>query len=138
MASACVHWALLKPVLKSGFDEGAEPTLLVVGGFNKQAVSGFTGRSNARAMIDENTASNSVDVYISDFNTLNVVPSRFSRARSALILDPNMISIAYLRDFETIDLAKTSDSSAKAMIVEYGVCMHNEAAHGIVADLTTS
>lgn len=130
--------ALLKPVLKSGFDEGAEPTLLVVGGFNKQAVSGFTGRSNARAMIDENTASNSVDVYISDFNTLNVVPSRFSRARSALILDPNMISIAYLRDFETFDLAKTSDSSAKAMIVEYGVCMHNEAAHGIVADLTTS
>lgn len=130
--------ALLKPVLKSGFDEGAEPTLLVVGGFNKQAVSGFTGRSNARAMIDENTASNSVDVYISDFGTLNVAPSRFSRARSALVLDPNMISIAYLRDFETIDLAKTSDSSAKAMIVEFGVCMHNEAAHGIVADLTTS
>lgn len=130
--------AMLKSVLKSGFDEGAEPTLLVVGGFNKQAVSGFTGRSNARAMIDENTASNSVDVYISDFGTLNVVPSRFSRARTGLVLDPNMVSIAYLRDFETIDLAKTSDSSAKAMIVEYGVCMHNEAGHGIVADLTTS
>ena len=130
--------AMLKSVLKSGFDEGAEPTLLVVGGFNKQAVSGFTGRANARAMIDENTASNSVDVYISDFGTLNVVPSRFSRARTGLVLDPNMVSIAYLRDFETIDLAKTSDSSAKAMIVEYGVCMHNEAGHGIVADLTTS
>lgn len=130
--------AMLKSVLKSGFDEGAEPTLLVVGGFNKQAVSGFTGRSNARAMIDENTASNSVDVYISDFNTLNVVPSRFSRARTGLVLDANMVSIAYLRDFETIDLAKTSDSSAKAMVVEYGVCMHNEAGHGIVADLTTS
>ena len=129
---------LLDTVLASLFDEGASPQLLVTGSFNKGKVSDFTGRANTRQMIDENTVSSSVDIISHDFGQLSVVPSRFSRSRSALVLDPSMISIAYLRDFETFDLAKTSDSSAKAMLVEYGVCMHNEAGHGVVADLTTS
>ena len=130
--------AMLKDVLQDCFDNGADPSLLVVGGFNKQKVSGFTGRSSARQMIDANTVEASVDIYSSDFGDLKVVPSRFSRARSALILDPNYVSVAYFRDFNTYELGKTGDATTRAIQAEWGVCMHEEAAHGIVADLTTS
>ena len=130
--------ALLKDVLQDCFDAGAEPTQLVVGGFNKEKVSGFTGRSSARQMIDANTIEASVDIYSGDFQNLMVVPSRFSRARSALILDPNHLSVAYFRDFNTYELGKTGDATTQAIQAEWGVCMHEEAAHGIVADLTTS
>lgn len=130
--------AMLKDVLQDCFDNGAEPSLLVVGGFNKQKVSGFTGRSSARQMIDANTVEASVDIYSSDFGDLKVVPSRFSRARSALVLDPNYVSVAFFRDFNTYELGKTGDATTRAIQAEWGVCMHEEAAHGIVADLTTS
>ena len=130
--------AMLKDVMQSCFDNGAEPTLLVVGGFNKQKVSGFTGRSSARQMIDANTVEAAVDIYSSDFGDLKVLPSRNIRARSALLLDANMISTAYLRDFNTFELGKTGDATTRAIQAEWGVCMHEEAAHGIIADLTTS
>lgn len=129
---------MLKDVMQDCFNEGAEPTQLIVGGFNKGKVSGFTGRSSARQMIDANTVEASVDIFSSDFGNLAVVPSRLSRARSALILDANHISLAYLRDFNTYELGKTGDATTRALQVEWGVCMHEEKAHGIVADLTTS
>lgn len=130
--------AMLDDVLQDCFDAGAEPSLLVVGGFNKQKVSDFTGRSNTRQMIDENAVSSAVDIISHDFGQLTVVPSRFSRARSALLLDPNFVSVAFFRDFTTQELGRTGDATTQAILAEWGVCMHEEAAHGIVADLTTS
>ena len=128
----------MKGVLQDCFTNGAEPTQLVVGGFNKEKVSGFTGRSSARQMIDANTVEASVDIYSGDFGNLAVVPSRLSRARSALILDPSHLSVAFFRDFNTYELGRTGDATTRAIQAEWGVCMHEEAAHGIVADLTTS
>lgn len=130
--------AMLKDVLQQCFDAGADPSVVVVGGFNKQKISGFTGRASARQMIDANTIEAGVDIFASDFGQLAIQPSRFSRGRSALCLDANFVSVAYLRDFETYELGKTGDASTQAILAEWGVCMHEEAAHGIVADLTTS
>ena len=129
---------MLKDVLQQCFDAGAVPSVVVVGGFNKQKISGFTGRASARQMIDANTIEAGVDIFASDFGQLAIQPSRFSRGRSALVLDPNFVSVAYLRDFETYELGKTGDASTQAILAEWGVCMHEEAAHGIVADLTSS
>ena len=89
-------------------------------------------------MIDENTVQSSVDVIAHDFGTLQVVPSRFSRSRSALFLDAEYLSIAFFRDFNTYELGRTGDATTRAIQAEWGVCMHEEKAHGIVADLTTS
>jgi hypothetical protein len=69
---------------------------------------------------------------------VQIVPSRFSRDRSALVLDPEYAAVSYLRPFETNDLAKTGDSEKKQILVEYTLEMRNEAAHGVAADLTTS
>ena len=130
--------ALLKTVLQSCFSNGGEPSMAICGPVNKQVISGFTGRSSARQMVDANTVEASVSIYASDFGELKIVPSNFSRERSLLLVDPDYAKVSYLRDFKTVDISTVGDAETKMILAEYGLEMSNEAAHGIVADLTTS
>ena len=130
--------ALLKTVLQSCFTNGGEPSMAICGPVNKQKISGFTGRASARQMVDANTVEASVSIYASDFGELKIVPSNFSRERSLLLVDPDYAKVSYLRDFKTVDISTVGDAETKMILAEYGLEMSNEAAHGIVADLTTS
>ncbi len=129
--------ALLKSVLQSCFSNGGEPSLAICGPVNKQKISGFTGRTSARQMVDANTVEASVSIYASDFGELKIIPSNFSRERSLLLVDPEYAKVSYLRDFKTVDIATVGDATSKMLLVEFGLEVGNEAAHGIVADLTT-
>jgi hypothetical protein len=129
---------LLKDVLELMFASGAEPNLAICGPHNKQVISGFTGRSQARQMVDANTVEASVSIYSSDFGELKIVPSNRSRERSLLLVDPEFAKVSYLRSFDTIDIATIGDAETKMIVVEYGLEVGNEAAHGIVADLSVS
>ena len=130
--------ALLKDVLELAFTNGGEPSLAICGPVNKQKISGFTGRTQARQFVDANTVEASVSVYSSDFGELKIVPSNRSRERSLLLVDPEFAKVSYLRDFKTVDIATIGDAETKMIVVEYGLEVSNEAAHGIVADLTTT
>jgi len=129
---------LLKSVIKSVWDEGGDPTMIMVGPFNKQKLSGFTGNSTRFDAGADATLYTSVDVYASDFGQLQVVPNRFSRDRDAYVLDMNYWGIAFLRDFSMHELSKTGDSEKRQLLVEATLESRNEAASGLVADLTTS
>jgi len=130
--------AILKSVQQSAFTNGGEPSMLIVGPHVKGVVSGFTGRSQARQNIDAQTIEASVAIYSGDFGELKVVPSNFSRSRSALFVDPDYAKVAYLRDFETVDISTIGDAETKMLVVEFGLEVSNEKAHGIAADLSTS
>jgi len=54
------------------------------------------------------------------------------------LLDPEYAAVAYLRDFETIEISTIGDAQTQMLLVEYGLEMRNEAAHGIVADVKVS
>jgi len=130
--------SLLKDVLQLSFENGGEPSLAICGPHNKQIISGFTGRSQARQMIDANTVEASVSIYSSDFGELQILPSNRSRERSLLLVDPEYAKVAYLRNFQTVDIATIGDAETKMIVVEYGLEVSNEKAHGIVADLSVS
>ena len=129
---------LLKDVLQLSFGNGGEPSLAICGPHNKQVISGFTGRTQARQMIDANTVEASVSIYSSDFGELKIVPSNRSREESLLLVDPEYAKVSYLRDFKTVDIATIGDAMTKMIVVEYGLEVSNEAAHGVVADLNVS
>ena len=129
---------LLKDVLELMFASGAEPNLAICGPHNKQVISGFTGRSQARQMVDANTVEASVSIYSSDFGELKIVPSNRSRERTLLLVDPEFAKVSYLRDFQTVDIATIGDAETKMIVCEYGLEVSNEAAHGVVADLNVS
>ena len=130
--------ALLKTVVSEVFVSGGSPKILMVGALGKQKVSSFAGIAAQRYMAPGNTPTTIIgaaDVYMSDFGTMSVVPNRFMRTRDALILDPEYAALAYLRPFQTNDLAKTGDSENTQLLAEVTLEVKNEAAHGIVADL---
>lgn len=128
----------LLEVSQECYNEGGNPTMLVVGTFNKRAVSGFPGNQNRNMDASDKKLINSVMVYEDDFNVMKVVPDRFSRSRDAFLLDPEYAAIAYLRDFDVTPLAKTGDSIRKLILCEWTLEIGNPKAHGIIQDLTTS
>jgi hypothetical protein len=135
--------AFLKTVLASCWDEGGNPDTILVGSFNKQAMSAFVGGGNsgpAQRIVDGNgsTVNTAIDIYVSDFGSLKVMPSRFQVQGSMLVLDMDMWAMATLADFEENPLAKTGDSDRVQLLSEYTLEARNEASSGIVADLTTS
>lgn len=128
----------LKTVIKSVWDNGGDPSMVMVGSFNKQKLSGFTGGSTRFDPAENKRLVAAVDVYESDFGALQVTPNRFQRARDAFVLTPDLFAVAFLRDFSLEDLAKTGDAMKQFLLVEYTLESRNEAGSGIVADLTTS
>ena len=69
---------------------------------------------------------------------MQVVPNRFQRERDAFVLDPDYAKMVVLRPYQQIDLAKTGDADKKLLLVEFGLKITAEDAHGIAADLTTT
>ena len=132
--------ALVKSSLKACYDEGGNPDLLLVGSFNKQKVSGFTGNSTRMDMAEDRSLVATIDVYVSDFGEVRVVADRILRSsgRTTMIVDTEMWHTAMLRPFTVQDLAKTGDSEVKQLIVEYTLVSKNEKASAKIADCTTS
>jgi hypothetical protein len=128
----------LKSVIKSVWNAGGDPSMIMVGPFNKQKLSGFTGNSTRFDAGADATLYTSVDVYASDFGQLQVVPNRFSRDRDAYVLDMDYWGVAFLRDFSMHELAKTGDSEKRQLLVEATLESRNEGASGSIMDLTTS
>ena len=75
--------AMLKANVKSCYENGGNPSVLMVTPTQKQVVSGFAGIAEQRYQAPSNkptTIVGAADVYLSDFGTLSVVPNRFMSA----------------------------------------------------------
>jgi hypothetical protein len=132
---------MLKDVVAKVFTSGGTPSVLMVSPALKQVVSSFTGLAQHR--YNSNTTGqvtilSGADLYASDFGIISIVPNRFMRTRDALVLDPEYAALAYLRPFQTIDLAKTGDSEKTQILAELTLEVKNEGAHGGVFDLSAS
>ena len=130
--------AQLKDVVKQCWDSGGDPSMIMLGSFNKQKLSGFTGGSTKMSQATDKTLVAAIDIYESDFGSMTVVPNRFSRNRDCFVIQPDMWAVAYLRDFQMLDLAVTGDAQKKAMLAEYTLVSKNEAASGAVFSLTAA
>lgn len=129
--------AMLKSVIASSWDNGAEPSLVLCGSLVKQKISStFTGSATKyQDMTDKKSLSAAVDIYISDFGSLTIVPTRFQRARDVLVLDPNYARVAYLQRTKQEPLAKTGHAERRLISVEYGLQVDTQKAHGVIADI---
>lgn len=132
---------IVKAVMQSCFNNGANPDTLMVGPFNKGIVSAFTGiatKTIQQTAVKASAIIGAADFYVSDFGTLAVVANRFQRERDAWFLDFSYVSVAFLRKFRTTKLAKTGDAEKRMIVAEWTLKVHNEAALGLAADLETS
>ena len=127
---------MLKGVIASCWDEGAEPSLVICGSLVKQKISStFTGAATRYKEVTDKTISAAIDLYVSDFGELSIVPSRHVRARDVLVLDPSQARMAYLQETKQKPLARTGHSERRLITVEAGIQIDTQKAHGIIADI---
>ncbi len=113
--------------------------LIVVGGFQKRKINAFCADSRTYASGDT-TFTDMISVYESDFGVCRIVTTRWMPQDAAMLLDSSRISILPLagRSFYFKPLASGGDYESGELIGEYTLELRNEAAHGIIRDLTTS
>ena len=113
--------------------------LIVVGGFQKRQINAFCGDSRTYAANDT-TFTNMIGIYESDFGVCRIVTSRWIPQDAALFLDSSRVGVLPLagRSFHFKPLASSGDYECGELIGEYTLELKNEAAHGLIRDLSTS
>jgi hypothetical protein len=133
--------ARLKTAIQQCWTDGGDPKVVMVGPYNKTVASGFGGIATLYKDVPgkkQATVIGAADVYVSDFGEHMIVPNRFSRDRTALILDFDYWKVATLRPIQQIALSKTGDNEKREMLVEFTLVAANPNASAKVADLKTS
>lgn len=129
----------LKHVIANCWTSGGNPGIIMVGGTQKQTVSGFAGIATLYREAGNTARGTAIvgaaDIYISDFGEHRIVPNRFSRNRTCLILDMDYWSVAYLRKVSQKEIARTGGSEKRFIDVEFCLVADNPNSSGKVSDL---
>ena len=134
---------LLKKAIRQSYTAGGEPTLVMAGPYQKQAISAFAGIAAQRAntTLPSNvpvTILGAADGYVSDFGTLMIVPSRVQRPIDIWVIDPDGIRERVFRDYEVHEMAKTGDSLKWMILTSRGLQVDNEQAHSLITDVSSA
>lgn len=129
---------LLKGVLEDIWTNGGNPKMVITNGSQKQVAAGFAGLADARREAGNSklTIVAGADIYVSDFGEVQFVPDRFASARDALVVDPEYWDVGIGDALKVMPLAKTGLAERRAMYAEVALRCLNQAASGVVADLT--
>jgi uncharacterized protein DUF5309 len=137
-SAGSVSETILRSLVKDAWSSGGEPTILMVPGAGKEKVSGFSGIATRFLDTDKGKQAqlvSGVDIWVTNFGKLTVVPNRFMRSSVALILDMDYWAIASLRSFKVEKLAKTGDADRSHIVGEYTLECRNEKASAKASDI---
>ena len=120
-------------------DSNGNVDLIIVGGFQKRKINAFTASSRSYAAGDT-TFTDMINIYESDFGVCRIATTRWIPQDAVMFLDSSRISVLPLagRSFHFKPLASSGDYECGELIGEYTLELKNEAAHGLIRDLSTS
>ena len=146
----------IKDAIESIYNEGGDPSQImsvpsVISKFSEYlftssarvaTLTSDQGKSSEKA-----TALGAVNVYVTDFGTLNLVPNRIQQTYQSgdskivadvFILDPAYLELSYLQGYRTDPLAKTGLAENRQMSVDWTLVVNTEKAHGVIGDIDTA
>jgi len=86
------------------------------------------------------SAQGAVNIFVSDFSTLELVPNRFQPNAatdndSLFLIDPSTWEKSYLSGYRTKDLARTGTAENRQITVDASLCALNPEGNAIIADI---
>lgn len=129
---------MFKTLMQSIFEAGGEPKTVLCRAVNKVKISGWAGNATRTIDAKDKRLVTNIDVYVSDFGEHKIVASYISRPEDVHILDERYWAMAWLRPMKMETPAETGDSNKAYHVAEYTLEARNEAASGLITDLTTS
>ncbi len=151
--------------VRACYDEGGNPNMLMLGTQLKQGLSTYLYSANSRIATQYQdqgknprggvTVVGAVDVYVTDFAVIDIVPNRFvpagdgsvtdptagtdaTRSSEVYILDTEYWDVSYLDGYKTETIAKVGDAERRMLLVDWTLCSLNEAASGIITGINSS
>jgi len=122
----------LKLALQAAWTDGGDASVILLSATNKNRFDSFAGvatKYNEVKGTAQGTITGASDVYVSSFGNHTVKLSRVMRDEAVLCIDPEYVSVAFLRGIQKEELAKTGDSSKTQMLAEYTLVVNNVNAH---------
>lgn len=132
--------ALFDTTMESIWTAGGNPDTVYLSPFQMNKALGFTGNNNQRSQVQagDQKVVKSLDVYVTPWGTVEFQPSRLIRGRDVFICQNDMWNVAVLRPTKNVELAKSGDNTTRQVVTELTLVSKNEAASGIICDLTAS
>jgi hypothetical protein len=128
---------LFNTVMQSCWTSGGTVKYALVSPSIKRTISKvFTGYTTKYSDGASNKLITSVEIYQSDFGTVQIVPDRFGTASDVHFIDPDYVNISYGQPVKQQVLAKTGLAENRLLSVEYTLEVGNEASGGVLADVT--
>lgn len=144
----------IRDAMESVYQEGGNPTKMmsipsVIRKFSEYLFSSSarvaTLMSDQGKSTEQATALGSVNVFVTDFGTLTMIPNRLQQkykdsggvddVADVFILDPEYLSLCYLEGYRTETLAKTGLAENRQMCVDWTLIVNTEKAHAIIGDI---
>lgn len=120
--------AVLNQALMGAWAQGGDPSTILVGATQKQAIDGFTGIATRFVDVDRATQASIIgaaNLYVSDYGRHTVVLHRYMRSSVVLCLDTSYWAVRYLRRPLKRELARTGDGTKYQIITEFGLVARN-------------
>ena len=115
--------------MQKAYTNGAHPDTLVVPPAIKRTISTFEGRNISQVLVGKTEVVATVDIIVTDFGRIKVMPSLWMPSDTSLLLDPDFLAVAFYRNFRQYPIAKIGDAETRLILAEWGVEMRNPLAH---------
>ena len=125
----------LVSALGLAWDDGGDPSVIMMTKKNKNLFNSFTGiatKYNEVKGTNQATVTGAADMYVSSYGNHVVKLNRHMRDTAVFCIDPEYISVAYLDGIKKTPMAKTGDSERHLLTVEYCLVVDNQDAHATV------
>lgn len=127
--------AMFVTMLQSIWTAGGDPNTVIAPGVLKSKISTFVGGGTKQQNVDKRTITQTVDVYVSDFGQVKILPHRWMSTSTVIAFDPSLWNAATLRAVEKKELGKTGDSERFMLVTETTLECLNEKGNAKIADL---
>ena len=115
--------------MQKAYTNGAHPDTMVVPPAIKRTISTFEGRNISQVLVGKTEVVATVDIIVTDFGRIKVMPSLWMPSDTSLLLDPDFLAVAFYRNFRQYPIAKIGDAETRLILAEWGVEMRNPLAH---------
>ena len=139
--------AFLLTAARNCYDQGGNPDMIMVPTELKAGISAYLMSSDDKRIatpyqdhgktpMKGTTVVGAVDVYVTDFFVLDIVPNRFSPAGASasevIMPDTEYWEVSYLSPFHRKEIASIGDAERTMLIVDYTLCAKNEASSAVI------
>ena len=144
---------LVRDCVQSVYEQGGDPSVFMSVPSVIRSFSEYLFTSSARVATltsdqgkssEKATALGSVNVFVTDFGTLDLVDNRIQQMHNdsgstsvaeGYVITPSMLAHGFLHGYRTEPLAKTGLADNRQMAVDWTLIVNTEKAHGVISEI---